>query len=340
MTGHASETSAVPVTVVAPMRDEAAAIGALIDDLLAQSVSPSEIVLVDGGSTDDTAAIAQQLVRDDARFRVVEAGPATPGRGRNVGITAASHEWVALIDVGVRPETNWLERLLEPVRRAPTLDVVYGGYEPEVNTWFEACASLAYVEPPSVTAEGVMRWPFAASLLIRRSAWEAAGRFPDLRAAEDLIFFERLAASPAAAAWAPGATVWWQMPTSLAATFRRFRLYSRHNVLAGRQRYWHRPVARHYAVAAPIVVAGIVWPWALSLLPVAALARVLKRIWFRRDTRGPLWVLNPARVLTVGTILATIDLATLLGWVDARAERRRDRPQTIGPAPDRRAERL
>jgi hypothetical protein len=247
---------------------------------------------------------------------------------------------VALIDVGVRPEQQWLERLLEPVRADPTLDVVYGGYEPEIASWFEACSSLAYVEPPSVEPAGVLRWPFASSLLIRRAAWDAAGRFPDLRAAEDLIFFEHLAASPARAAWAPGARVWWQMPKTMAATFRRFRLYSQHNVLAGRQRYWHRPVARRYKAAAPIVVVGLFWRPALGLVAAAALARALKRIWRRRETRGVLWVMNPARVLTVGTILVTIDLATFLGWLDARAARRRCNTQAVIPTPDRRPESL
>lgn len=338
MTGRASELSEVPVTVVVPMRDEAAAIGALVDDLLAQSVQPSEVVLVDGGSTDGTPALARELVGDDPRFRVIDAGPATPGRGRNVGIAAATHEWVALIDVGVHPAQQWLERLLEPVRTDPTLDVVYGGYEPDVTSWFDACSSLAYVEPPSVEPAGVMRWPFASSLLVRRRAWEAAGRFPDLRAAEDLIFFEHLAASRPAAAWAPEATVWWQMPRSLGATFRRFRLYSRHNVLAGRQRSWHRPVARYYKAAAPVVVVGLVWRPALGVVAGAVLARVLKRIWSRREGRGVLWAVNPARVLTVGTILATIDVATFLGWLDARAERRRGRAQMMRPTADRRPE--
>ena len=334
MTGHASESSEVAVTVVAPMRDEAAAIGALIEHLQAQTVQPAEIVLVDGGSTDGTPALARELVGDDPRFRVLDAGPATPGRGRNVGITAASNEWVALIDVGVRPETDWLERLLEPRSADASVDVVYGAYEPEVGSFFESCASLAYVEPPSIEPAGVMRWPFAASLLIRRSAWETAGRFPDLRAAEDLIFFERLAASPAVPAWAPKARVWWQMPTSLTTTFRRFRLYSRHNLLADRQRYWHRPVARYYAAAAPVVVAGLFWRPAWLFVGAAGLGRVLKRIGNRREGRGLGWVLNPARVLTVGAILATIDLATLIGWLDARSAP--GPAQNLAPGDDRR----
>ena len=46
------------ISVIVPVRDEAQSISALLEGLLAQSRPPDEIVIADGGSIDETAAIA------------------------------------------------------------------------------------------------------------------------------------------------------------------------------------------------------------------------------------------------------------------------------------------
>ena len=107
----------------------------------------------------------------------------------------------------------------------------------------------------------------------------------------------------------------WQLQPTLKATFRRFALYSYHNVLAGRQRYWHYGIARKYFLALMIVVLAVVhsrvWLFALAF---AAIARAAKSIWNYDEQRRLAWVFNPARLFLVGAILAVVDLATFAGW--------------------------
>jgi cellulose synthase/poly-beta-1,6-N-acetylglucosamine synthase-like glycosyltransferase len=163
-----------------------------------------------------------------------------------------------------------------------------------------------------------MRGPFIASSMVRREVSLKIGGFPDLRAAEDLIFMNRIVEAGYAVAWAPQAIVWWEMRPDLAQTFRRFALYSKHNVFAGRQWDWHYGIARQYAVAAVFVILAIIHsPWWL-LGPVLGFGtRVFVSVWRRRDQRGLLWALNPAQLVSVGVILLTIDLATFVGWAQA-----------------------
>lgn len=305
------------VSLVVPMRDEEATIRRLIDSIRRQTRPPDEVVLVDGGSTDGTVELARALIGGDARFRVIEAGPATPGRGRNVGIAAARHEWAALTDAGIEPEPEWLERLLAAVSD-PGTSIVYGNYEPVTDSLFKRCAALAYVPPAQLREGGRMRGPSIASSLLRRDAWRRVGGFPDLRAAEDLIFFERLEQSGAVVGWAPSATVHWQIAPTLWKTFRRFLLYSKHNVRAGRQRDWHYGVVRWYLLALPFLILSAVHSaWWLLAPAMGAGARVAKTLWRQREGRGLFWLLNPIRFALVGLILLTIDAATLLGWVQA-----------------------
>jgi glycosyltransferase involved in cell wall biosynthesis len=274
--------------------------------------------MVDGGSTDGTASIARQLTHDDPRFRIVEAGEATPGRGRNVGIDIASHGWVALTDAGIRLEPEWLRELVEQAQRHPDASIVYGAFDPLEDSFFEQCAALAYVPAPQRNGEGVTRGRSIASSLLRRDVWKAVGGFPDLRAAEDLMFMERAADAGFREVWAPRARVWWRLQPTLARTWRRFVVYSRCNVLAGRQRFWHYGVARQYlAVAVCIALAVAMSPWWLALPLLAFLTRVGRSIWIRRGTRPWWWCFNPAQFALVALIVVAIDVATFVGWAQA-----------------------
>src|SRR5262249_33728159 len=99
------------ITLVVPVKNEEASIGELIGSIARQTRRPDEVLLVDGGSTDGTVALAESLTEHDPRYRVVRAGEATPGRGRNVGFEEATHDWVALTDAGIRLDPAWLERV-------------------------------------------------------------------------------------------------------------------------------------------------------------------------------------------------------------------------------------
>ena len=314
----AEGSTPLPISLVVPLRNEEESLGRLVASVRRQTRPPDEVVLVDGGSTDRTVALARELAAGDPRFRVVEAGEATPGRGRNVGAGAARNPWIAFTDAGITLDPDWLARLAAVAEDDPAADVVYGNFEPDTNTFFERCAALAYV-PPRATREGAsMRGPSIASALVRREVWRRAGGFPDLRAAEDLIFMERVEALGARTRWAPAATARWQLQPTLARTFRKFALYSKHNVWAGRQRFWHYGVARQYAAALAFVALAFAHSaWWLAVPAAGLAARAALSVWRRREGRGLPWALNPARLAGVGLVLLAVDLATFVGWAQA-----------------------
>jgi hypothetical protein len=249
---------------------------------------------------------------------LIEAGNATPGRGRNVGIAAAASEWIALTDAGAWPESTWLDFLVQALQRDPQASVVYGNFEPVTDSFFCRCAALAYVSPKRWTAEGGMRAPVIASSLLKRSVWQRVGGFPDWRAGEDLIFMNRIASDGIRIAYAPNAIVRWELQPSFAGTFRRFVVYSRHNVWAGLQRYWHYGIARQYVLAAAIVTVALLhdWRWML-LLPVGLALRIARIIWRHRASLHPKSLANPFQFLGVMAVVLTIDTATFVGWAQA-----------------------
>jgi 4,4'-diaponeurosporenoate glycosyltransferase len=115
------ETSLPPFSLVIPARNEAANLPILFASLEKQDASPTEIIVVDDSSTDDTAAIATQH-----GARVVDPGVLPEGwTGKNHacfrGAEAASTEVLVFLDADTRLEPGGLGRLV-------TTQVERGGF--------------------------------------------------------------------------------------------------------------------------------------------------------------------------------------------------------------------
>jgi glycosyltransferase involved in cell wall biosynthesis len=87
--------SARAITVVIPTYNRAALLMRAVESALAQTVPPMEILVVDDGSTDDTAAVCARW-SDPVRYIATPNGGVA--RARNVGIAHARGEWIALLD--------------------------------------------------------------------------------------------------------------------------------------------------------------------------------------------------------------------------------------------------
>ena len=309
------------VSIVIPVRDEEHSIRELLDSLLAQTRPPDEIVITDGGSVDATPQIIDEYIRRGAPIRLIRAGAALPGRGRNLGAAQASYEWLGFTDAGIRLANNWLEALIAKAESDDSIDVVYGSCTPVTNTFFKQCAAIAYVPPPSLH-DGIFTRPrFIASTLLRREAWQKVKGFPeDLRSAEDLIFMDRVENAGYRSVFEPRAEVQWDLRPTLWSTFKRFVVYSRNNIRAGLFRQWQSRILSRYGVLALLAVAALIiaprWIWfviALWLLMLAARAAVSIR---RNRVCYPASVFqNVARGAMVMSLLAVLDAAAIIGSI-------------------------
>ena len=147
----------LPVSLIVPVLNEQETIGRLLRSIAAQTRTPHEVIVVDGGSTDATVQLVRSAAAEHERVRLIEAGRATPGRGRNLGIAAALNDWIALTDGGIELDPRWLERLWRVASSDARPDVVYGAFQPRQETWFERIATLAYVQPLAQTQAGPAR---------------------------------------------------------------------------------------------------------------------------------------------------------------------------------------
>jgi len=155
-----------------------------------------EVIIVDNGSTDDTAPVARTWLSTASHGRYLFEPRVGVANARNTGLAASEAEIVAFLDDDVRPDRDWIKRMLDAHHRHPasvaiggpiTLD--WGGsrpgwMRPEFDGWysgFDMGSCERILEPPATL--------FGANLSVRRAPAEQVGGFdPSLgRAGRSLL---------------------------------------------------------------------------------------------------------------------------------------------------------
>src|SRR5262245_48993292 len=103
------------LSVLIPCLDAAATIERSLASVLAERGIPFECIVIDDGSTDETAALVQAVADRDDRV-VLLSLPANVGvsNARNHGLDAARGEWLAFHDADDRMRPGWLPALMGP----------------------------------------------------------------------------------------------------------------------------------------------------------------------------------------------------------------------------------
>lgn len=98
------------VSTIIPAFNAESYIGDAIESALAQSHCEQEVIVVDDGSTDRTLEIAERFV---GRVRILHQSHGGPYTARNLGVSMAKGDWIALLDADDLWEPDKLEKQLE-----------------------------------------------------------------------------------------------------------------------------------------------------------------------------------------------------------------------------------
>ena len=112
-----------PVSVVIPVHNGEHYLSEAVESLLAQTMPATEILIVDDGSTDGSASMAEAF---DAPVTVIRQRNAGVAAARNTGIVAATQTYIAFLDHDDVAEPRRIESQIAAFERTPAPDIVFG----------------------------------------------------------------------------------------------------------------------------------------------------------------------------------------------------------------------
>ncbi len=303
------------VTLALTVLNEGAHARRLFDSIVQQTRRPDEVVVCDGGSSDDTLAVIAEY-SDQLPLRTLTRPRANISTGRNAAIRAARGEIIAVTDAGVRLTPDWLEQLIEVFDREDVA-LAAGFFCADVQTTFET-AMGATVLPALEDIDPALFLPSSRSVAFRKTAWEAVGGYPEwLDYSEDVVFDFKMRERFGTFAFVPGAQAHFRPRGSLAAFARQYFHYAAGDGHAGLFARLHFIRYFTYLLAVPLGVyaALSVHPTVWLLGALAGLAYLRRPLLRATRLWSPLSLAHRGKVLLLlPTIRVVGDIAKIIGY--------------------------
>lgn len=266
------------LTVIMPAFNAAGTIGVQLEALSRQSyIDPWELVIVDGGSTDQTREIAESYATGFPSFRFIVA---TERRGsayaRNTGCRLTKGDPILFCDADDVVDPNWITELAMALR---TSEMVGGSLERRLLN-----GEVALSARPPKAVDGLLNTfqflPYAitANCGVRRQMWETLHGFDEfyVNGSDDADFCFRVQLSGATLRFAPRAIVHYRLRSDAISIARQsygygvshprlFRAFKK----AGMPRSSLRLACRE-------------WMWIVLHIFYAKGPDTLKALWFKR----------------------------------------------------------
>jgi glycosyltransferase involved in cell wall biosynthesis len=115
------------VSIVIPCYNYGHFLSETLESILAQTWPYWECIIVDDGSTDNTAQVAHHFQDRDSRIKYVAQNNQGVSTARNRGLSECKGSYVQLLDADDKLEARKLEQQVAYLEQHPAVDIVYGG---------------------------------------------------------------------------------------------------------------------------------------------------------------------------------------------------------------------
>ncbi len=116
------------VSVIIPAHNAAGTLAETLESVRAQTFTDWEAIVIDDGSSDETAAIARSFAKKDHRIRLVSQPKAGVSFARNTGIRSACYDWLLFLDSDDWILPPMIASMTNVLISNPRLDAVHCGW--------------------------------------------------------------------------------------------------------------------------------------------------------------------------------------------------------------------
>lgn len=301
---------------IATVLNEEKTIEALLSSLAKQTKKPEEIIIVDGGSTDQTVAKIKtfQKKHPELEIKVFVKKGANRSQGRNLAIKKAQNEIIAIADAGGELDRRWLEKISQPFSD-PSVEVVAGYFKGKGKNVFEECvATFTLTVPHRVDPQNFL--PASRSMAIRKKIWQKFSGFPEeFSDNEDFVFSNRLKKEGAKIVFAPEAVFYWYPREDLQSFAKMIFRFARGDAFAGLRYPRVATIFSRYLLALALIFFLPFYP----ILPLTIMLAVAYLLWpifknYRYVKKWPAFFFLPLLQITT-------DLAIMAGSLAGRKQK-------------------
>lgn len=298
------------ITVIVPYFNEASVIVETLDQLRAQTLTPSQVIMVNSSSTDNSSSVVDAWISQNQSslpcpYLNLNSGTNTPGGSKAAGVDIATTDLVAFMDCGLKFSTDWLASQFAKLMSDPGASWVSGGLITSGEGITDKCA-IAHTY-------GYRRFrPCMPSSLLRRNIFETVGRFKDLRAGYDAQWI-RDANSCGQKRLINESVVVSYFGTSFApdfwGVFKKSILYARPTLRSGNAK-----TPSVYILAAIVGLAIAIFLPSLIVAGVVAYFLARLALVIKKSKSNSIYFLRPDRLVMLLLTGVVLDLGKLIGY--------------------------
>jgi glycosyltransferase involved in cell wall biosynthesis len=217
---HRALAKTPSVSVIVCSYNGGKTLAACLDSLGRLNYPNYEVILVDDGSTDDTAYVAAQF----PWVRYIHQSNHGLSHARNTGAAAATGEVLAYTDSDCMADADWLYYLIGTLTTGDYAGVGGPNITPPAENWIQACVAAAPGGPSHVLLTDIVAEHIpGCNMAFYKWAFENIGGFdPEYRkAGDDVDFCWRVQQAGGVIAFSPTAMVWHHRRFTLRAFFKQ-----------------------------------------------------------------------------------------------------------------------
>ncbi len=214
------------ITFITTVYNEEKNIEVFLQSLFSQSLLPDEIIIVDGGSTDNTLYKISNFQFPISKKRIkIVSKKGNRSVGRNEAIRNATGDIIVCSDAGNILDQKWIENITKPFTKKH-VGVVAGYYKGKAKTIFEKCLiPYALVMEDKVNEKTFL--PSTRSMAFKKSIWKKVGGFnEEYFHNEDYVFAKRLKKIGTQIVFVKDAVVYWLPRKNIKQAFIMFFRFS------------------------------------------------------------------------------------------------------------------
>jgi glycosyltransferase involved in cell wall biosynthesis len=161
------------ISVVIPSYNLGRYLQETVDSVLASTYKDIEIILVDDGSTDDSAVIAANIAASHSNISFIQQANGGPSKARNTGIKQAKGEYILALDSDDLISPDYLQEAFSVLDQSKNVKVVYAEAEKfgAVNKPWK----LKPYSPLNLAKDNMIY----VSAVFRKSDWERVNGFTE-----------------------------------------------------------------------------------------------------------------------------------------------------------------